>query len=301
MGIRKEMRMMRNRTVGQERLYQQYAALGKQIAEWSVTHQQEDTLFDNSWKLISKAGLWKLPVPIDDGGLGLSWQEWLIAMEGLASTYHDPKFCSLIINQISTLYLLLRYGTEKYKECYLPCLTSGEMASILIAEFHLPLDTPFSITKQRTYQLINTQHQNISIANASIIILVTYTYHPNRKNDVAFFLFNKESQGSVDVEKFNFNGKDLFLSTEKSRAAFYDLINFMRLLYGVMATTLMESTIQRHKRNFQNLQARVMGIPIKTIYEGIERNLRNSRRLLSKSTPVDRGMLKQRLTVRHFH
>ena len=117
--------MMRHRTVDQENLYQQYTQLGKRFSEFSIT--QHILSFDRKWELITQEGIWKLPISKQYGGMDLSWQESIIAINGLMNASNDYEFFPFIVNQFSTIYLMLQNATLSQKKLYFPRLIKGEL------------------------------------------------------------------------------------------------------------------------------------------------------------------------------
>lgn len=111
--------------------------LDKDIAQFSS--QQDKKINKLAWELITKQGIWKIPVPKKNGGEGLGWDEFVASAEGVTNTYKNFDFISSFITQASALYLLLQYGTEENKKRYLPFLIQGEIACISISKSNIKL------------------------------------------------------------------------------------------------------------------------------------------------------------------
>src|SRR5258708_2564795 len=117
--------MMRHWNENQENLYQKYAQLGKMFIENSKN--KKEFSFHTKWELITQEGIWKLPVSHQYGGMDLSWQEGIIAVNGLMSITKDYELLPFIIKQFTTIYLALRHSSLTDKKIYLPRLISGEL------------------------------------------------------------------------------------------------------------------------------------------------------------------------------
>ena len=110
--------MMRYRNELQEDLYQQYADIGSKIAKYSSSKKNIKLSHQYGWKLITKNGIWKL-------SLG---HECISAIQGLSSTFNNFEFFSQIVSQLSALYLISKYSSDKNKQLYLSRLINGEMS-----------------------------------------------------------------------------------------------------------------------------------------------------------------------------
>src|SRR3990167_9072429 len=102
--------MMRCLSKDQKNLYQQYSRLSEEAIKVSKLYQENKSSSEDIWKLISKEGIWGLPIPRQYGGHGLSWQDCVVALDGFFSNYSDIKFLTLFMSQISALYLILQHG-----------------------------------------------------------------------------------------------------------------------------------------------------------------------------------------------
>ena len=117
-------RMIRYRNELQKSLYQQYADIGNKIAQYSENKKNLTLSLQYGWKLITKNGIWKL-------SLG---QECILAIEGLSSAFNNFEFFSQIVSQLSALYLISKYSSDKNKNLYLSRLTKGEVSVDIFPE-----------------------------------------------------------------------------------------------------------------------------------------------------------------------
>ena len=127
-------RMIRYRSEQQENLYRQYARIGRKIAKYSLNKKNNELSHQYGWKLITKNGIWKLPIVKKYSGLGLNWQECILAIEGLVDTFSNFEFFSYIVEQVSALYIISKYCTEENKQLYLPSLINGEISCAIFPD-----------------------------------------------------------------------------------------------------------------------------------------------------------------------
>lgn len=116
--------MMRYRNELHEGLYQKYADIGNKIAKYSAKKNNIKLSHQYGWKLITKNGIWKLSLR----------QECILAIQGLGSTFNNFEFFSQIVSQLSALYLISKYSSDKNKQLYLSRLTNGEMSIDIFPE-----------------------------------------------------------------------------------------------------------------------------------------------------------------------
>jgi len=90
----------------QLRLRDQYAAFGQQVAE-RANLCYDSARFDHStWDNLAKLGIWRLPVPEEYGGLGMTWWEFAAAFEGLATTAKDLGFLLSMVAHVGSIRVL---------------------------------------------------------------------------------------------------------------------------------------------------------------------------------------------------
>ena len=271
------MRMMRERTMSQEKLYQQYASLGRRMTGTTKQHNHDD-----EWNLVTQEGFWKLPVTIRYDGLGLTWKEYVIALEGLTTTYCNQTLYSSLVSHSTAIYFLLTYGTRQQKTDYLSRIVNGENASILVNQFSTKTNVPLHVllAKEKKYPLKQ-------LANSKIIILITDDPHSTEKDDIGFLIMNNDRELMKNIQagryittsNFLFDQsehykRNLFLPKDRGFKIFFELINFERLLYGIIASVFSEAIIKKSKEAFQPLLTNPI---LQKTYEGIEKNIQTSR------------------------
>jgi len=195
--------MMRVYSRKQKNLHQEYRRLSKRILPFTK---------NNLLEVILEKGFFQLPIASQYGGKGLSWQDCIAALNGLFSIYFDVKLFSYLISQISAIYLVSRYGSKKIKKEYLPLLASGE-----VAVFIFPEKNNFFLGDKDNYHMRN-----------EIIIQV-------REVENSFNITIKRNNSHNDRSLIFYSEDYLALGRDGS-LAFYDFINFKRILCGIVSS-----------------------------------------------------------------
>jgi uncharacterized protein involved in high-affinity Fe2+ transport len=125
---------MRHWNLTQEKLYQSYVRLGEKLENHGEMHQENMLRINRNWERLTHQGIWQLPVDKKYEGIGLSWSESIIAIEGLIKTHRNQKFFSSMISHLAVVYILLQHGTEVQKRNYLPMLMQGKISSIFFSD-----------------------------------------------------------------------------------------------------------------------------------------------------------------------
>ncbi len=226
--------MMRYLSKDQKNLYQQYSRLSEEAIKVSKLHQENKSSNENIWKLISKEGIWRLPIPRQYGGHGLSWQDCVVALDGFFSNYSDIKCFTLFMSQVSSLYLVSQYGTESVKTRYLPRLIQGEMACLVISECIQKL------LHQKSY--LDKNRNQILYMNSNKILI----HAEKNEDDIVFYISEKKScTSSVVINKSILIEDNKFIAKDVGLSALCDLINFERLFYGILAAKSALMTIEK--------------------------------------------------------
>lgn len=118
----------------QQNLYDQFAPIGETVAANVCEHDKAASFDFIAWNQLAEAGLWRLPVPKTMGGLGKSWQDFLVAIEGLASTAGDIGFLISTLGHIGSLRVILEEGTKAQKNTWLGPLMRGDVAVTAMTE-----------------------------------------------------------------------------------------------------------------------------------------------------------------------
>ncbi|MBV9576040.1 MAG: acyl-CoA dehydrogenase family protein, partial [Gammaproteobacteria bacterium] len=173
----------------------------------------------NIWEVISNEGIWSLPIAKQYGGAGIGWEESLIAMDGFLHQHFDIQLVALFISQISSLYFISRYGTEDIKNCYLPRLIRGEIATLHVAQQVHPL----------LFQHFNKRENAIS--NLRINKIKIFLQKDNK--DINFYISETSLRKMVNL--IDKSTKIILVDNNKDVGidAVCDIVNFERLVYGL--------------------------------------------------------------------
>jgi len=218
--------MMRCLSMDQKRIYQQYSLVGKKLIKIFSNSQEKEITNRIVWEIVTKKGIWKLPIPREYGGTGLNWHDCVIALDGIFSRYADTNMLSVFLSQVSSLYIILRYGTEQIKKKYLPKLINGEKTRFIISKHIHHLLTDSHYPEDKIFKLNNFDMIIHAEKNHNDIIFTI-------KKRISSKQFTNSNQTKTDDEnRFIVNGIGI--------SAIYDLINFEKLFYGILSSRFME-------------------------------------------------------------
>ncbi|WP_052420794.1 acyl-CoA dehydrogenase family protein [Paraburkholderia ferrariae] len=134
-----------------------------------------DAFHWEAWHALSEAGLWRLPVPREEGGAGLTWTAFTEAFEAIVATLRSIGFAMVVANQATLIRALLKHGSAAQRASFLPRLLAGTPAATAISEKHTgteirALQTALSVHEEGF--LLDGHKYNISQAPTAGIILV---------------------------------------------------------------------------------------------------------------------------------
>ena len=192
---------------------------------------ETDHGFDRSlWQsLIQELGVGGVHVPIEYGGLGLSFVELCIVFEEMGRTL----FMSPYLSNILAINAITLHGSEQQKHRLLPSLVNGErIASVAIAEQQagwLP-EEPKTCLNERGFLCGEKRFVTDALVADEFIV-----WAKNAQNKVGFFIVTREADGievvaqtgldpTRKIASIRFHGavcEELELSSNASR--FFDL------------------------------------------------------------------------------
>jgi alkylation response protein AidB-like acyl-CoA dehydrogenase len=264
--------MKRDKNVVLDNLYQQYAAIGKKIANYPLLNG----FSKKAWDCLAQEGLWKLPIRSNNGGDGLTWQAFVSAIEGLSSTYKKFSFFRSIVSQASVLYLLEKYGTERQKNIYLSRLLQGEMACVAVNESFDAFDAS-NIQSQvlpianRRFQLTGHKLQIPQLMEAHLLIVVVrnHSVTQDKFKSIRFFIVEKSNKkillnkktdlvGDIIFNDLNLNNNDVLGDLSEGFFMLNQLFEFERILYGLLAVSFVNPIIDKYKTHFHEKQTTIM-------------------------------------------
>ncbi len=99
--------------------------LCEMVDDWEITHELGD-LPPKVWDYMKQNGFFGMIIPKEYGGLGYSATTHSDVVVKLASRSVTAAVTVMVPNSLGPAELLLRYGTDKQKQYYLPRLAKGE-------------------------------------------------------------------------------------------------------------------------------------------------------------------------------
>lgn len=183
-------------TPQQQHLLSTYRALGVELAE---ARRSAEPGFDHyGWQRLCDAGLWKLVIPLEYGGLGEDWWGFSAALEGLASSIRTPELLLSVIAQAGMVRALMLYGSDAQKDRYLSAILDGALSATGIAEPGTGTDVR-SIHSLLTpvgdaYQLSGSKF-NIAHAPVADFMLIVTKLATDAKQNIALVIIDKDTPG----------------------------------------------------------------------------------------------------------
>jgi hypothetical protein len=219
-----EVRMMRSFNMDQQKLFQQYSKLSKNIVGNSRFFHCKEINIQNVFDLITDYGIWRLPIAKIYGGQGLNWQDCIAAFYGLLSHDVMMEIIPSLIPHISALYFISNYATESIRQEYLPRLIKCEIAHLIIPKKFDSLLGELNLNKR-----IN----KINLDNKILIHLEKTSnemiFYISESNAHSIFIKGKLSSDSTIITE------NEFTKNNKDTLVLCDLINFIKLIYNTVS------------------------------------------------------------------
>ncbi|MHB1199486.1 MAG: acyl-CoA dehydrogenase family protein [Polaromonas sp.] len=251
----------------QSALFAQFAEFGRSVATTASEHDAEASLDHVNWQRIGSAGIWRLPVARELGGLGGSWADCVAAMEGLATTANDLGFMITMLGHVGALRLLLEEGSTQQQQRWLEPLMRGDIGVTAMTE-----DTGGSdLARMRTAAFKGSAGWHLSgckrhITNAPVAKLGMIAGRIpalGEKRDITLFFVELGAQGvtigqpennlgirtsptaDITFENSPISDENIVGSPGDGLRLLYRVISFERALYGAIASGLIEGMIQK--------------------------------------------------------
>lgn len=252
---------------GDRSLTVKYAELGRAVARRAAQHDATAELDLECWKRISDAGIWRIPIPRELGGLGGSWSDCAAAIEGLATTAEDLGFLITTLGHIGSLRVLLEEGTPHQKQRWLEPLMRGDIGVTAMTE-----ETGGSDLARMRLSAVPTHNgwllsgKKVHITNAPVAkhgMIAGRIPSLGERRDITMFFVDLDLPGvrigtpednlgirtsptadlnfmSVALHEGNIIGKP-----GEGLSILYRIIAFERGLYGVIASGMIEGMIKK--------------------------------------------------------
>lgn len=245
----------------------QYAELGRAIELRAAQYDAEAQFDADNWKRVSDAGMWRLAVPRDNGGLGASWAHFAAALEGLASTAGDLGFLISTLGHIGSLRVVINEGNSRQKARWLEPLMRGDIGVTAMTEETGGSDLArLRLAATPTRSGWSLSGKKVHITNAPVAkhgMIAGRIPSLGCKRDITLFFVDMNLPGiSVGPLENNLGVRtsptaDLYFNevalTEDNIIGkpgdglriLYEIIAFERALYGVIASGLIDGMIRK--------------------------------------------------------
>lgn len=261
----------------QKELYAQFARLGCSVAQ-SVDGHDSNSSFDyESWRLITDAGLWRIPVPQELGGYGQTWQDCVAAIEGLATTADDLGFMISILGHIGSLRVILEEGTNQQIARWLEPLMQGAVAVTAMTESTGGSDLARMCLAARPkgegYRLSGRKVHITNAPIASFGMIAGRIPSLGAKRDITLFFVDMNPEimslgetednlgirtsptADISFDDAELNDINIIGKLGDGLRTLYRIIAFERAFYGVIASGLIENMISKAMKRIEMRQA----------------------------------------------
>jgi isovaleryl-CoA dehydrogenase len=254
-------------TSAQQELRERFLDFGRRQVSFGTTDRDRDGDFDlDLWKSQAELGLWRLPVPRQDGGLGGSWWDFLAAFEGLAAGADDFGFLMSTIAHAGLIRVLLAHGTAGQRARFLPGLLGGQVGATAATEesggSHVARIGAAAVPSDSGYRLSG---EKCHITNAPIadVLLIVGRVPSLGARDITLFLLASSSPGlslgghedllgqrssptgSVRLDRVPVTEGDVLGGMGRGLETLYSFLAFDRLMYAVAVAGALELVLQR--------------------------------------------------------
>jgi alkylation response protein AidB-like acyl-CoA dehydrogenase len=258
-------------------LTQQYEEIGRTIAARAPHHDAEARFDAESWRKVSEAGIWRLPVPREQGGLGGTWSEAVSLLEHLASTAGDLGFLVTAVGHIGALRVIVEEATPRQQEKWLDSLMRGVIGVTAMTE-----DTGGSdLSRMRLSALPEVDGwslygKKVHITNAPIAahgLVAGRIPRLGEKRDITMFFLDLDVPGisigapesnlgirtsptaSLTFDRVHLTDDNIIGKPGDGLKVLYRLISFERALYGVIASGLIHDMLGKTVARVEERQA----------------------------------------------
>jgi alkylation response protein AidB-like acyl-CoA dehydrogenase len=248
-----------NRDAG---LRETYADFGRCVVQPNAdTHYDLETLDVESWHALADAGFWRIPVAERFGGQGYGWNDFAVALEGLASGTGDLGFLLSVIAHAGLLRAVAEFGSPSQQARLLPALTGGAVGATAITEATGGSDVAavrsHAVRTNDGYRLTG-EKQHITNAPVADVVLLLGRIPELGRRDITIFLVETSQEGVLRLPAEHLFGlrtsptgtltvKDVELPADAvlgqegaGLSLLYNVISFDRVLYGLIAAAYLQ-------------------------------------------------------------
>jgi alkylation response protein AidB-like acyl-CoA dehydrogenase len=260
----------------------------------SQAHNALTELDLDAWEAMANEGLWRLPVPRELGGDGLSWWEFCAALEGITRGGRDLGFSLSLIAHAGLVRALVLFGTDEQQRNLLPLLMNGAVGATALTEESGGSDVARIRTSGRRdgsgYRLNGVKEHITNAPVADVFFVLGRLAGLPPKADITAFLIERKRTGLETglPEKMLGNRSsptgqislrevwvpaDAILGVPGSGLDLtYRTVALDRLLYGVVSATYLDVLLDQALE--YAWERRAFGAPIAD-YQYVQRRLTN--------------------------
>jgi isovaleryl-CoA dehydrogenase len=253
-------------SLSQRALSDHYEALARtKIAPRSNWHYGQEQLDRQAWKLLADDGFWRIPIPEELGGHGLTWWDFAASLEGVVRGSQDLGFCLSLIAHAGFLRSMHLFGGEYHHQVAIPRMLSGAIGSTALTEMSGGSDVAGVATTAHPtvggYKLVGLKAHITNAPVADIFWVLGRVEGLPAKRDISVFVVERDQKGmeTSDPERMFGNrtsptgmisftglhfgpGQILGTPGEGLKLA-YATIALDRLLYGIVAAAFLENLL----------------------------------------------------------
>lgn len=252
-------------TSRQQTLFNQFAELGAAVAQAAAEHDASAKLDHSNWRRISDAGIWRLPVPCDLGGLGGTWSDCAAALEGLATTVDDLGFMITTLGHVGALRVVLAEGTARQKLRWVEPLMRGDIGVTAMTEETGGSDLArMRLAAEPSQDGWKLSGQKVHITNAPVCklgMIAGRIPSLGQKRDITMFFVDMDTPGisigpiednlgirtsptaNIEFDRVALNDDNIIGQPGNGLRILYGVIAFERALYGAIASGMIEGMI----------------------------------------------------------
>ncbi|GAA5084411.1 alkylation response protein AidB-like acyl-CoA dehydrogenase [Thermocatellispora tengchongensis] len=254
-------------TLAQRAIADHYEALAREhVAARSEWHYAREQLDQGAWRALADDGLWRIPVPEELGGHGMTWWEFCAALEGIARGGRDLGFCLSLIAHAGFLRSLVIFGGEYHHTVALPKMMGGAIGATALTEMSGGSDVARVATTAHPtaqgYKLVGTKTHITNAPVADMFWVLGRIDKLPAKRDISVFVLERQSSGmqigapehmfgnrSSPTGPVSFFGLPITAGQVLGRpgdglSLTYATIALDRLLYGVVGAAYLEGLLQ---------------------------------------------------------
>ena len=261
----------------QRDLYSQFAELGREVAHNAARHDAAGSFDRDTWIRLAEAGLWRIPVPSSLGGSGGNWIDCAVAMEGVASTAQDLGFLVTMLGHIGSLRILLEEGTAAQQNRWLHRIICGDVGVTAMTEATGGSDLAqmkAAAIQQGNAWLFNGEKVHITNAPiASFGMIAGRIPALGEKRDITLFFLDLDEKGvslgktednlgirtsptaNIRFEDVRLDQANIIGLPGDGLRSLYKIISFERALYGIIASGLIGSMLDKAMARIENRRA----------------------------------------------